>query len=225
VDINRVSTIKKRRDPIKVKRLLESYARNISTEASFATLARDVAGDRDMDNETVTEYLDALSRLMVVDFLPAFKPHITSRYALRSTPVKHFVDASLAIGALRLNVDKLVADPLYLGLLFESCVVQNIKAALANFGATFSHYRNALGQEVDLIVEFAGGDWCAVEIKLGFGQVEEAAKNLVSFADSIDATLTPKPRHLIVITGNGFAHQRDDGVIVVPFTTLGAGDQ
>jgi predicted AAA+ superfamily ATPase len=221
VDINRVSTSKKSRDPVKVRRLLESYARNISTEASFATLARDVAGDRDMDSETVAEYLDALNRLMVVDFLPAFKPHITSRYALRSTPVKHFVDASLAIGALHLDVDKLVADPLYLGLLFESCVVQNIKAALANSGATFSHYRNALRQEVDLIVEFAGGAWCAVEIKLGFGQVEEAAKNLVSFANSIDAALTPKPKHLIVITGNGFAHQRDDGVIVTPFTSLG----
>jgi predicted AAA+ superfamily ATPase len=221
VDVNRVGTDTTRRDPVKVRRLLESYARNISTEASYTTLARDVAGDRDMNSETVAEYLDALSRLMIVDFLPAFRPHVTSKRALRSTPVKHFVDASLAVGALRLNVDTLVADPLYLGLLFESCVVQNIRAALSNTGAVFSHYRDSRGKEIDLIVELPGGYWCAVEIKLGFGQVEEAAQNLINFSESIDGSLTPKPKHLIVITGNGFAHQREDGVIVIPFTSLG----
>jgi predicted AAA+ superfamily ATPase len=102
-----------------------------------------------MNSETVAEYLDALSRLMVVDFLPAFKPHITSTYALRSTPVKHFVDASLAAAALHLDVDKLADDPLYLGLLFESCVVQNIRATLANSGAVLSHYRNSLEDMTD----------------------------------------------------------------------------
>lgn len=221
VDINRVDDRKKRRDPLKVRRLFESYARNISTEASISTLARDVAGDQSLDNETVSQYLDALSRLMVIDYLPAFKPHITSTYALRSTPVKHFVDASLAAGALSLSAEKLISDPLYLGLLFESCVVQNMRAALANTGAVLSHYRNSSGEEVDLIVEFPHDGWCAIEIKLGFGQVDDAAKSLIKFSNSIDQSKTPKPKHLIVITGNGFAHTRDDGVIVIPFSSFG----
>lgn len=72
-----------------------------------------------------------------------------------------------------------------------------------------------------MIVELPGGDWCAIEIKLGFGQVDEAAKNLIDFYDSIDEARTPKPKQLIVITGNGFAHERDDGVIVVPFASMG----
>jgi predicted AAA+ superfamily ATPase len=220
-DINRVGNNSRRRDPLKVRRLLESYARNISTEASHTTLARDIAGDQSVDDETVAQYLDALSRLMIVDYLPAFKPHITSTYALRSTPVKHFVDASLAAGALNLSVDKLVEDPLYLGLLFESCVVQNIRATLTNSGAVFSHYRNSIGKEVDLVIELPDGSWCAIEIKLGFGHVEEAAKNLLGFYESIDQSRTPKPSRLIVITGNGFAHKRDDGVIVIPFASFG----
>ncbi|MDR0514493.1 MAG: DUF4143 domain-containing protein [Coriobacteriaceae bacterium] len=221
VDINRVGTTTRRRDPLKVRRLFESIARNISTEASYATLARDVAGNQDVNSETVAEYLDALSRLMLVNMLPAFKPHISSTYALRLTPVKHFVDASLAAGALRLNISKLSSDPKYLGLLFESCVVQNFRAALANTGAVLSHYRNSAGKEVDLIVELPQGNWCAIEIKLGFGQADEAAKNLMNFHDSIDVSKTAKPSRLIVITGNGFAHKRDDGVIVVPFASLG----
>lgn len=221
VDINRVDDNKKRRDPIKVRRLFESYARNISTEASIATIARDVKGSQLLDSQTVEQYLDALERLMIVDYLPAFKPHITSTYALRSTPVKHFVDASLAVGALRLTAEKLVADPLYLGLLFESCVVQNIRALLANSGAVFSHYRDSGGKEVDLIVELADGTWCAIEIKLGFGQVEEAAQGLLRFCESIDQRRTPRPSQLIVITGNGFAHKREDGVLVVPFGSIG----
>jgi len=158
---------------------------------------------------------------MIVDYLPAFKPHITSKYALRSTPVKHFADASLAAGALHLDVDRLVNDPLYMGLLFESCVVQNIKAAFVNAGAAFSHYRDSAGREVDLIVEFPGGEWCAIEVKLGFGQVEEAALSLLSFSQSIDAERMQRPKHLVVVTGNGFSHRRDDGVIVVPFESFG----
>ncbi|MDR1714103.1 MAG: DUF4143 domain-containing protein [Coriobacteriales bacterium] len=220
-DINRISDNSRRRDPVKVRRLFESFARNISTEASNSTLAKDVSGDQNIGPETVAEYLDALQRLMIVDYLPAFKPHITSRYALRSTPVKHFVDASLAAAALYLDVDKLASDPFYLGLLFESCVVQNIKAALINSGAIFSHYRDSAGREVDLIVEFPGGEWCAIEIKLGFGQADEAAAGLLAFAGTIDERHTPKPSRLLVITGNGFAHQRKDGVIVVPFESLG----
>lgn len=221
VDINRVDSKSKRRDPIKVRRLFESYARNISTEANYTTLAKDIAGDQSMDSETVAQYLDALTRLMIVDYLPAFKPHITSTYALRTTPVKHFVDASLAAGALHLNVEKLASDPLYLGLLFESCVVQNIKALLTNSGAICSHYRNARGKEVDLIIELPGGDWCAIEIKLGFGQADNAARGLLDFSESIDQTKMQKPRLLAVITGNGFAHKRSDGVLVIPFASLG----
>ena len=59
------------------------------------------------------------------------------------------------------------------------------------------------------------------EIKLGLGAADEAAKNLKRLADKIDTKKVNKPATLTVITGNGFAHQRKDGVNVVPLALLG----
>jgi hypothetical protein len=84
------------------------------------------------------------------------------------------------------------------------------------------HYRDSRGLEIDAIVERADGAWSAFEIKLGIGAVEQAASNLIKFAAKIDSTKTSPPLALTVITGNGFAHRRPDGVTVVPLSTLTA---
>jgi hypothetical protein len=75
---------------------------------------------------------------------------------------------------------------------------------------------------VDCIVEYSDGTWGAFEVKLGIGAVEEAAKNLLAFTKKIDQTKVLPPACLTVITGNGFAYRRPDGVNVVPIGTLTA---
>jgi hypothetical protein len=72
----------------------------------------------------------------------------------------------------------------------------------------------------DAIIEFRNGDWGAFEIKLGIGAEDEAAQSLLRLAENIDYSKVPKPRTLTVITGDGFAHRREDGVRVVPFAAL-----
>ena len=67
---------------------------------SVAKLAADVSGNGTaMKADTAAGYLDALERLMVVEHQPAWSPHLRSRTTLRSTPVRHFVDPSLAVAA------------------------------------------------------------------------------------------------------------------------------
>lgn len=219
VDISRVS--EKKRDPIKVKRLLQSLARNISTEAALTTLAQDTGGsDATLDNETVTEYLDALERLMAVENLPAWNTHIRSSVSLRKSPKRHFADPSLAVGALGLSVDKLITDLNYFGLLFESLVIRELMIYADAGGGSVFHYRDDRGQEVDAVVDYPDGTWGAFEIKLGIGAADEAAANLLKFSKKIDTTKTKAPATLTVITGNGFAHRRTDGVNVVPISSL-----
>jgi len=82
------------------------------------------------------------------------------------------------------------------------------------------HYRDSRGLEIDAVVEYADGAWGAFEIKLGFGAADAAADNLLKFACKIDTEKTRPPSALTVITGNGFAHRRKDGVNVVPLATL-----
>jgi predicted AAA+ superfamily ATPase len=219
-DLSRVSD--KRRDPYKVTRLMQSLARNISTEATVAALAKDTGGSDSggTDDETVKEYLTALERLMIVDDLPAWNTHIRSSDALRKSPKRHFADPSLAVGALGLSVDKMTNDLNYMGFLFESLAVRDLKIyAEAGDGRVF-HYRDSRGVEIDAIVEYPDGTWGAFEIKLGIGATDAAAQNLLKFAAKIDTKKVNPPSALTVITGNGFAHRRRDGVGVVPLSTL-----
>jgi len=220
-DLSRISD--KRRDPYKVMRLIQSLARNISTEAAITTLSRDTGGSNaDLDDETTAEYLSVLERLMVVDNLPAWNTHIRSSDMLRKSPKRHFTDPSLAIGALGLSIDKLTGDLNYFELLFESLAIKDLRIyADAGSGKVF-HYRDSRGVEIDSIVEYADGTWGAFEIKLGIGAVDEAAGNLLKFASKIDTSKTKAPAALTVLTGNGFAHRRPDGVNVVPLLTLTA---
>jgi len=221
VDLSRVSG--KKRDPLKVMRLLQSLARNISTEATLTALSKDVNGsDKDFDDETVANYLSALERLMVVDNLPAWNTHIRSTDTLRKTPKRHFTDPSLAIGTLGLSIDKLLADLNYFGLLFESLAIRDLKIYADTCDGKVYHYRDSRGVEIDCIVEYADGSWGAFEIKLGIGAVDTAAGNLLKFATKIDTSKTKQPSTLTVITANGFAYKRPDGVNVVPLSTLTA---
>ena len=219
IDISKVTD--KRRDPYKVTRLLQSLARNISTEVSLTALSKDTGGsDGELDDETVADYLSALERLMAVDNLPAWNTHIRSADILRKSPKRHFTDPSMAVGALGLSVDKLTADLNYYGLLFESLVIRDIRIyADANGGKAF-HYRDSRGLEIDTVVEYADGTWGAFEIKLGIGAVDAGVNNLLKFTEKIDTDKVKAPATLTVITGNGFAYRRPDGVNVVPISTL-----
>ena len=44
---------------------------------------------------------------------------------------------------------------------------------------------NVSGLEVDSILEFSSGEYAAIEIKLGFDQVEEAKKSLIKFSENM----------------------------------------
>ena len=127
IDMSRVSNIK--RDPIKVKSLLRSLARNTSTLVDISSIEKDI---RQEDNigitrPTVYEYLDALNRLMIVEDQPAWNTHIRSSYSLRKSPKRHFTDVSLAIAALGVDQASLLNDLKFTGFLFESLVVHELR--------------------------------------------------------------------------------------------------
>ena len=221
VDISRFGG--KKRDPQKVKRLLQSLARNISTEASFASLAKDTGGSGiKVSDDTITEYLDALERLMVIEQLPAWSPHIRSSDALRKAPKHHFTDPSLAVGTLGLSIGKLLSDLKYFGFLFESLVIRDLRIYAEVHGAKVYHYRDSRNMEIDAIVEYPDGNWAAFEVKMGFSAQDEAAANLLTFTNKIDCDRMNLPVALTIITANGFACRRKDGVNVVPISVLTA---
>ena len=217
-------TVGVRHNPNRVLRLMQSLARNTATEARLTTLAKDVAGSGEIVQErTISDYMDALRRLFVIEELPPFSPHLRSRARLRRAAKQHFSDPSITVAATRANPQQLRSDFNYLGLLFESLVVRDLRVHAAIHDAELSHYRDNTGLEVDAIIQTAAGVWLPVEVKLGSTAaiIDEAAATLLKFKDRVDASRMGEPPSLLVVTATGYAYRRPDGVTVTPIGALG----
>lgn len=221
-DISRVDGVS--RDPAGVRRLMASLGRNTATQATLKTLGTDVGGGEDvLHAETVTSYLGALSRLFVVEDLPAWRPHLRSRAELRRTPKRHFTDPSLAVAALRSNRDELLGELSYFGLLFESLVTRDMSVYAQANDWKLAHYRDSSGLEVDLVLtglDYRG--WAAAEVKLGGTElIEQGVESLRRLRERVDPDRMGEPRKLMVVTAGGYGFEYPDGIAVVPITALG----
>jgi predicted AAA+ superfamily ATPase len=93
-DISRVDNVDK--SPHRVRNLMRSLARNISSEASTTTIVNDLhANDKSLSQVTIDQYINALKKLYVIDDLPAWSPNLRSKTALRTTAKRHFSDPSI----------------------------------------------------------------------------------------------------------------------------------
>jgi predicted AAA+ superfamily ATPase len=221
VDMSRVSKIK--RDPNKVKSLLKSIARNTSTTVEMSTFEKDIfeKDAKSISRTTVYDYIEVLNRQMILEDQPAWNTHLRSSHQLRKSPKRHFTDVALAVAALGADENTLLNDLNFTGFLFESMVTHDLRVyAQANDAEVF-HYRDASDLEIDAIVQKYNGHWCAFEIKLGTKQIDEAAHNLLRFAEKIDTSKQSAPRSLNIITGTGMTYTRKDGVNVISIGSLG----
>lgn len=219
VDVNRVDG--RRRDPQRLASLLRALARNVATEVAVSTLAADAGGaEGPLDPRTISDYLQVLERLMVVEHQLAWKPHLRSKAALRQAPRRHFCDPSLAVAALGAGPDRLLRDLELLGLLFESLVIRDLRVFAQALDGEVFHYRDNYGVEVDAIVQLRDGRWGAIEIKLSDRQVDAAAEGLLRFRNQIDQRRSGEPAFLAVICGKGYGYLRPDGVALIPIGAL-----
>ncbi len=218
-DIQRVDGVK--RNPTRITRIIRSFARNVATQASITTIATDAGGsDGPLERKTVSEDITALERLMIVEDLQAWAPNLRSRAMLRKATTRHFVDPCLAVAALNSSPDKLLRDLNFFGYLFESLVVRDLRVYMQEIGGHTFHYRDSEDLEVDVILETLDGRWAAIEVKLGANDLDAAANTLLKFANKIDSTLSGEPEFLAVVTANGPAYRRSDGVYHLPIGTL-----
>lgn len=220
-DVYRIDGIK--RDTEKMKLLLRSLARNETTTATNKTLMNDIKAidDEDIDANTVAAYLDVFSRLFITDNQPPFAPGVRSSKRVKQAEKRHFSDPSLACALLGLTPKAMIEDLETFGFLFEALVERDLKIYAESFGARLFHYQDYANREIDAIVELNNHEWCAFEIKLGANQIDEAAENLVKIGKSVGEMKKKPPKILCVICGlSNAAYKRDDGVFVVPITSL-----
>ena len=221
VDMSRVSDVK--RNPEKVRSLLRALARNVATTVDITVLEKDVKlnENTDISRPTIYDYLEALNRLMIIEDQPAWNTHIRSSASLRKSAKRHFSDVALAVASLGIGKEALINDLKLTGFLFESLVVHDLRVyAQANDSKVY-HYYDSTGLEVDAIVQKYSGEYCAFEIKLGIGQIDDAANKLLKFASILEESSRTKLQSLNVITGTGISYVRNDGVYVIALSSLG----
>lgn len=210
------------RNPEKMQNVLRSLARNISTQVSNATLEGDVKNnfDDDISRPTLTDYLNTLEKLFVIEDVNATNLNFRSKYALRIKPKKYFVDSSIATAILEMKPNDLINDLNTFGFMFESLCMRDLKVYMGNGDGNITFYRDEKDFEVDAIIRTSSGKWGAVEIKLGAGYIEDAANNLLKFRERVDVEKCGEPSFLMVLTGADYSYKRDDGVYVVSIGTL-----
>ncbi len=221
-DVYRLDGI--RRDMSKMKKLLRSLARNESTTATNNTLKRDIkdVDSEDVDNKTVSEYLDIFNRLFLTNNQPPFSPSMRSSTRIKQMEKRHFCDPSLACALLSATPKKLIGDLNTLGFLFEALVERDLEIYASSFDGKLYHYQDYDNKEIDAVIELPDGTWTAFEIKLGANEIDAAAESLLSVKKAFENDLPEKaPKYLCVVCAlSNAAYMREDGVYVVPVTSL-----
>ena len=216
-DIDEIDGV--RRNKIWMAQIVRSYARNISSEASLSTIAADMQGEPP-SRDTVSEYVDALTRACVFEDLEAWAPRLRSKTAVRTSPTRHFCDPSLAAAALGATPQKLLEDFETFGLLFESMCIRDLRTYMDQLDGKVYHYRDKTDLEADAVLVLNDGRYALVEVKLGSKPIDAAAANLKKLASKIDSTHQGEASFLLVLTGTATAYRREDGVIVAPLASL-----
>lgn len=226
-DMERIDGIK--RDSRKVKSLLRALGRAESNMTSKKKLQNDIEEFSEdfvdytsVSIDTISDFLDCFSRMFLLEDQPAFENKLRSSIKALKTPKRHFIDPSLAVAAIEATPQMLKQDLNTFGYMFESLCIHDLRIYADYYDGKVYHYHDERGNEADAIIQLPDGRWGMFEVKLGFNQVEKAAKELLCLKAKFEAETNSSPEFLCIICGmTNMAFQRSDGVYVVPITSLG----
>lgn len=219
------------RNPAVLRRWMVAYAAASSSTASFEKIRDAASGgeDRKPSKETVQNYRDALTRVWVLDEVPAWLPSGSLLRELAQAPKHQLADPALAAELLGASLETLLAgrgrlipdappDRTLLGALFESLVTLSVCVYAQHNEARARHFRTSRGRhETDLIIEGRDGGVVAFEIKLARTATDAHAKHLTWLGERLGERL----RDVVIITTGPSAYRRPDGIAVVPAALLG----
>ncbi len=218
------------RRPDTLRAWMRAYAAATSTTASFEKI-RDAATPGVGNKPSVTTTLpwrDILTRLWLLDPVPAWLPSNNKLKELAAAEKHQLVDPALAARLLNITAQKLVSggdtepslprDGTFLGALFESLVALNLRVYSQSAEADVRHLRTQRGEhEVDFIVIGPDDGVVAVEVKLSATVAENDIKHFRWLRGRIGDQLLDA----VLITTGTEAYRRDDGIAVVPAALLG----
>lgn len=166
-----------------VGRILRLVAARTATLSNQSAIARDLG----VDHKTVAAHLRVLEQLFLVVRLPAW--HVNLGHRVIKTPKLHLADTGMLTALAGADAARLAADPSAAGGPVESFVVTEMlrQASSSSLGPLLQpfHFRDQRGNEVDLVLEHAGGDVVGVEVKAGATPRRSDAAGLALLRDTL----------------------------------------
>jgi uncharacterized protein len=208
------------RNPAALRRWMAAYAAASSTSASFETVRDAASGgaERKPSRNATNAYRDALTRVWVLDEVPAWSPSNSRLTELGQAPKHQLAEPALAAQLLGVTAEALLADGALLGKLFESLATLAVRVYAQHSEARVGHLRTARGrQEVDLIVERGDGRVVAVEVKLARDVSADDGRHLTWLRDRLGDRVLDR----VIVTTGPAAYRRGDGIAVIPLALLG----
>lgn len=210
--------------PSKMRIVIRSLARNISTPVTMSTIMKDAedAGEP-ISDKTLVSYLNILERIYVLDDIEPWSPQLRSKTTIRSGLKRNFSDPSLVVATLHASEEDLRIDSNTFGLVFEAMAMRDLKVYAESLGGHLYYYRDKAGRESDAVIHLSDGKWGAIEVKLGSDEdsINEGIKQLKKFTENIDTSIMREPSFLMVLTATtNYAYRTEDGVYVVPIGCL-----
>ncbi len=225
VDISTVDKVN--RDANLARLILRAYARNISTLAKKKNIRDDVNANMECSDKTFDEYVNALTKLYVIEDIQAWSPAIRSATAIRNGLKRGFSDPSIAVASLGLTPQILEQDLKTFGFIFECMCIRDLKAYSQAMDGVMSYYHDRYDLEADGVLHLGDGRYALIEFKLGSKEIEEGASHLSKIKELVEEFNKKSkqvqlrlPDLLIVITGGVMAYTRPDGVKVIPLACL-----
>lgn len=216
------------RRPATLEAWLRAYAAATATTASWETI-RDAAtsGSESAPTKATTlPYRDALTRLRILDELPAWIPSRNHFTRVGSASKHYLADPSLALRLLGMSAAQLTDTPGFettafdkplFGRMFEALAALTVRGLAEAQFAKVMHFRDAKGShEIDLIVQRTDGKILAIETKLSEVVSPADFKHLHWLSDQLGDELVGK-----VLIYAGKEAYTAQGVSVVPLALLG----
>lgn len=218
------------RRPDTLRAWMRAYAAATATTASYESI-RDAATPGVGNKPSLTTTLpwrDILSRLWLLDPVPAWLPTNNRFKALAVSDKHHLVDPALAARLLNVTARVLTTggeveptvprEGTFLGALFESLIALNLRVYAQAVEAEVRHLRTSRGEhEVDFIIVGPDDGILAVEVKLSATVGDSDVKHLRWLSERLGEQLLDA----VVVTTGVEAYRRQDGIAVVPAALLG----
>lgn len=221
-DISRVDNVE--RDEERTRRIMRSLARYQGQQVSVQSILDDIKSNdaKELSDKTVYSYINALKSIFVIEDMPAWNPNLRSKYAIRSSDTRYYIDPSIACAAMGWGPNDLMNDLKTFGFLFEALCVRDLRVYAQSLDGQVYHFRDKSGLECDSVVHLRNGDYGLVEIKIGGEKlINEGAANLLELKSLIDIDKMKSPSFVMILTAVGnYAYRRSDGVMVVPIGCL-----